>query len=72
MMVSNSVVVRPRVRWPVRARTTTPVLQYMSPGRWRLFAVVVEAGCGGASHVFYTQVNYELAEAALPASTLVR
>jgi hypothetical protein len=27
---------------------TTPVLKYVSIGRWRLFAVVVAAACGGA------------------------
>jgi hypothetical protein len=57
-MVSNSVVIRIGMRWPVHAFfaaaifaflyeywLTTPVLQYMSVGRWRLFAVVVAAGC---------------------------
>jgi len=60
-MVSNSVVTRIGMRWPVHASfaaaifaflykywLTTPVLQYMSVGRWRLFAVVVAAGCGVA------------------------
>lgn len=60
-MVSNSVVTRNRKLWPVDASfaaamfaflykywLTTPVLQYMSLGRWRLFAVAVAAGCGAA------------------------
>ena len=58
-MVSNSVT-RIRMRWPIHASfaaaifavlyrywLVTPVLQYMSVGRWRLFAVVVAAACGG-------------------------
>jgi hypothetical protein len=59
-MVFNSVVTRIRMRWPIHASfaaaifavlyrywLVTPVLQYMSVGRWRLFAVVVAAACGG-------------------------
>jgi len=59
VMVSNSVT-RIRMRWPIHASfaaaifavlyrywLVTPVLQYMSVGRWRLLAVVVAAACGG-------------------------
>ena len=59
-MVSNSVVSRIGLRWPIHAFIataifavlykqwlTTPVLQYVSIGRWRLLAVVVAAACGG-------------------------
>lgn len=59
-MVSNSVVTRLGLRWPIHALIaaaifavlykywlTTPVLQYMSIGRWRLLAVVIAAACGG-------------------------
>jgi len=60
VMVSNSVVSRIGLRWPIHAFIaaaifavlykqwlTTPVLQYVSIGRWRLLAVVVAAACGG-------------------------
>ena len=60
-MVSNSVVTRIEMRWVIHVSftatifaalykywLTTPVLQYMSIGRWRLFAIVVAIACGGA------------------------
>jgi hypothetical protein len=60
-MVSNSGVTRIGVRWPIHTFIaaavfavlykywlTTPVLQYVSIGRWRLLAVVVAAACTGA------------------------
>ena len=60
-MVSNSVVTRIGIRWPIHASIaaaifavlyrywlTTPVLQYVSIGRWRLFAIVVATACGSA------------------------
>lgn len=60
-MVSNSAVrTRIRVRWAIHASITaatfaipykywltTPVLSYVSIGRWRLFAIVAAAVCGG-------------------------
>ena len=61
MMVSNSVVTRLGLRWLIHALIaaaifavlykywlTTPVLQYVSIGRWRLLAVVIAAAVGGA------------------------
>ena len=60
-MVSHSVVTRIDIRWVIHASITaaifavlykywltTPALQYVSIGRWRLLAVVVAAACGGA------------------------
>lgn len=60
MLVSKSVVTRLGLRWLVHALIataifavlykywlTTPVLQYMSIGRWRLIAVVIAAACAG-------------------------
>ncbi len=60
-MVSNSAVTRIGMRWPIHASIaaaifavlyrywlTTPVLQYVSIGRWRLFAIVVATACGSA------------------------
>jgi predicted ribosomally synthesized peptide with SipW-like signal peptide len=48
-------------RWPIQALVTgaafavlykswltTPVLQYVSIGQWRLLAIVIAAACGGA------------------------
>jgi hypothetical protein len=59
--VSNSVVTRLRLGWPIHALIaaaifavlykywlTTPVLQYISITRWRLLAVVIAAACGAA------------------------
>jgi len=60
VMVSNSLVTRIGLRWRIHAVIaaamfavlykqwlTTPVLQHVSIGRWRLLAVVVAAACGG-------------------------
>ena len=60
VVVSNSLVTRIGVRWAIHAAIaaaifavlyrywlTTPVLQYVSIGRWRLFAIVAAAACGG-------------------------
>jgi hypothetical protein len=60
-MVSNSVMTRIGIRWPIHALIaaaifavlykywlTTPVLHYVSIGRWRLLAAVVAAALGGA------------------------
>lgn len=60
-MVSNLVVTRIKLRWPVHALIaaaifavlykhwlTTPVLQYLSIAQWRWLAIVVAAACSGA------------------------
>jgi hypothetical protein len=59
--VSNSVVIPIKLDWAIRASIaaalfavpydywlTTPVLQYVSIGRWRLLAILVAAACGAA------------------------
>jgi hypothetical protein len=61
VVVSKSVVTPIKLRWAIHAFIaalifavpymywlTTPLLQYVSVGRWRLFAIVVAAGSGGA------------------------
>jgi len=61
VVVSNSVVTPIKLRWAIHASIaaalfvvpyeywlTTPVLQFVSIGRWRLLAILVAAACGAA------------------------
>ena len=59
--MSNSVMTSIKLRWAIHASVaaalfavpykywlTTPVLHYLSIGRWRLLAILVAAACGAA------------------------